>query len=204
MNPRFKLFLATFIAVSLAITVGALAWRWRETGDVAAIFAGPKPVRPVLLLAMPLLMWALLIFADHSMVDEKREYLPRERLWFINFTLVTHFLLLVAGQAWMAATYLGSARPDPEFFIRLMVAFMGLGMAVRGNFFAKLPPPGKDRTGAFTRTSRQTAVTLVLMGLALTACAVSLPMKALLVALGGAFAILLILTRAQRRARVQP
>ena len=37
MNSRFKLILIAFVAASLAIAVGALAWRWREAGDIAAL-----------------------------------------------------------------------------------------------------------------------------------------------------------------------
>lgn len=118
----------------------------------------------------------------------------------MGLTMVTHFGVILAMQGWMAMVYLGGALPDREFITRLLAAFMGFGMAVRGNFFAKLPAPSSDTLGVWTRTSRHTALVLVLTGLALAGCAAALPMPGVLMALGGALLLILMLTHVQRRA----
>ncbi|WP_343698348.1 hypothetical protein [Caulobacter sp.] len=51
MNRTTKLLLLLITLVSLALALGALGWRWREAGDVMAIFAGSKPARGPFLLA---------------------------------------------------------------------------------------------------------------------------------------------------------
>jgi hypothetical protein len=203
MTRGFRLVLSVLVIASLVVAVGALGLRWREAGEFAAIFSGPKPARPILLLAMPVLLTGLLVFIELEMIEEKRAHLSRERRIFINFTLATQFAFLVGIQAWQAAVYLGPVRPDPEFVVRLLSVFAGLAMAVRGNFLAKLPSPSADKAGDFARTSRRTALILVLMGLALASCAAALPMKALLAALAGVFVALLVLTSVQRWATVR-
>lgn len=197
MSRLVRLILALITLASLVAAVGALGWRWREAGDVAAIFAGPKPIRPVILLAMPFVLSGLLVFSIQAQAGRKPG--PYET-GFVGLTLVTHFGLLAAIQVWMTVTYLGGATPDRTFVLRLVAAFLGLGMAVRGNFFAKLSPPGQDPTGGWSRTARRTAVILVLTGLALAACAIVLPMQGVLAALGATFFLVLTVIQAQRTA----
>jgi hypothetical protein len=198
MNRHVKFTLALITVASLVIAVGALAWRWLETGDPGAIF-GAKPLRPVFLLGATAMLGAILLHGDRILSTYRSgvsDELPR----FWNLTLVINFLVVLALQTWLAAVYMGAVRPDRDFVLRLASAFMGLAMAVRGNFFAKLPAPGEDADGAWSRAARRTGLTLVLLGLALTACAVALPIKGVVLALGLAFAIVVTLTRTQRRA----
>ncbi|HJV42637.1 hypothetical protein [Caulobacter sp.] len=197
MSHHVRFVLALITLASLVAAVGALGWRWREAGDVAAIFAGPKPMRPVILLAMPFVLAGLLSFSVHAQAGRKP---GRYEAGFVGLTLVTHFGLLAAIQVWMTVTYLGDAAPDREFVTRLLTAFMGLGMAVRGNFFAKLALPAEDPTGSWSRISRRTAVILVLTGLSLAACAIALPMQGVLAALGATFFLVLTAIQAQRKA----
>lgn len=201
MNRSLKLVALLVVVASFALSVAALAWRWREAEDVAAIFAGPRPFRPVIILALPAVLAGLLVFTDLGLARQEPR-ITREGRWFVSFTLLTHCVLLVAIQVWMIATYLGPIGPDPVFVTRLLTAFMGLAMAVRANFFAKLRGPDSDVTGDWARTSRRSAILLTLAGLALTACAVTLPMPALIAALGGAFVLVMARAGAQRRATV--
>jgi hypothetical protein len=200
MSRAVRLILALITLASLVAAVGALGWRWREAGDVAAIFADPKPIRPVILLAMPFVLAGLLAFSVHAQVGRKP---GRYEAGFVGLTLVSHFGLLAAIQVWMTVTYLGGVTPGGEFVLRLVATFLGLGMAVRGNFFAKLPPPGQDPLGGWSRTARRTAVILVLTGLALAACAIALPIQGVLAALGATFFLVLTVIQAQRKATAQ-
>lgn len=80
---------------------------------------------------------------------------------------------------------------------------MGLAMAVRANFFAELRAPEADREGRWGRTARRTAITMILAGLTLTACAVTLPMPGVVSSLGAAFVLVVALAGIQRRAMVR-
>lgn len=201
--PRsLKLASVMIVLASLVCALAALALRWREAGDLAAIFAGPRPVRPLIILATPFAIAGLLAFADRAM-NRPPAHMTAQGRWFVGFSMLTHVALLVAVQAWMIATYLGSARPDPEFVTRLACAFMGLAMAVRANFFAKLRGPDADAAGDWARTTRRSAIALTLTGLSLALSAVTLPMPALIAALAAVFALVLALSRVQRRAAAQ-
>lgn len=197
MNRHVRSVLTLITLASLVCAVGALAWRWREAGDVAAVFAGPKPVRAVILLAMPFVMAGLLAFSINAQAGREP---GRYEAGFVGLTLITHFALLAAMQAWMTLVYLGGAVPDREYVTRLLAAFMGLGMSVRGNFFAKLPSPPEDALGAWSRTARRSAIILFVTGLALAACAILLPISGVIAALGGAFFLVLMVSQAQRKA----
>jgi len=191
MNRTVKLALALMVAASAVLALGALFWRWRTTGEIAAVFGGSKPLRPVLLAG--LLAYSERTLVRAATVDGE---LPR----FVTFSLLSAFLLVLALQAAMAATYLGVNRLDREMVVRLAAAFMGAGMLVRGNFFAKLPAPGDDADGRWSRAARRTGLVLVLLGLALVAAAAALPIKALPATLAGALVVILLLTAGQRRA----
>lgn len=200
MNRHVHKALVLMVVASLTAAIGALLWRWREAGDIAAILAGPKPFRPAMLLAMPAVLAGLLAFADHAQSDHRPS---RYEAGFVGLTLVSHFVLLLALQAWMTLTYLDIASLDREFVVRLAVAFLGLAMAVRGNVFAKRPAPGDDVEGDWGRATRGVGCGMVLLGLALTACGVALPMPGMLAALGCAFASVAALSAVQRRASAQ-
>lgn len=194
MNRATKLLLLLITTISLALALGALGWRWREAGDVMAIFASK---RGPFLLAAPAVMAGVLVLAIKSATPKPSRY----ETFFVGLTLVTNFLLVLALQARMALVYLEMAAPDGEFVLRLATAFFGLAMAVRGNFLAKAPSPEDDVRGDWARTTRRTAMILVVMGLGLTAAAVSLPTKGLLAVLGVAFVVILALSHVQRQAR---
>lgn len=200
MNRQLRLVLSLITLASLVCAVGALAWRWREAGDAAAVFSGPKPVRAVLLAAMPFVMAGLLAFSIHAQGGRKAS---RYEAGFVGLTLITHFGLLAVVQGWMTLVYLGGALPDRDYVTRLLTAFMGLGMSVRGNFFAKLPAPGEDGLGSWSRTTRRSAIILFMTGLALAACAILMPMPGVITALGGAFFLVLMVNQAQRKATQQ-
>ena len=202
MNRSLKSISILTTVASLVCSVGALAWRWQEAGDFAAIFEGPKPFRPFIILAMPAVLAGLLAFTEHGLARQEPR-LSREGRSFVSFTLLTHFALLVALQTWMIATYLGQIRPDPEFMTRLAAAFMGIAMAVRANFFAKLRAPTADFSGEWARATRRSAIALVLAGLALAACAVTLTIQGLVTALGGVLVLVLFLAHNQRRVMVR-
>ena len=111
MNRSLKLVALLIVLASFALSIAALAWRWREAGDVAAVFAGPKPFRPMIILALPAVLAGLLAFTDLGLARQEPR-ITREGRWFVSFTLLTHVVLLVAIQAWMVATYLGPVGPD--------------------------------------------------------------------------------------------
>ncbi len=201
MNRSLKLVALLIVLASFALAIAALAWRWREAGDVAAVFAGPKPFRPMIILALPAVLAGLLAFTDLGLARQEPR-ITREGRWFVSFTLLTHLVLLVALQAWMVVTYLGPVGPNPVFVTRLLAAFMGLAMVVRANFFAKLRGPDSDLAGDWARTTRRSAILLTLTGLALTVCAATLPMPGLVAAIGGVFVVVMTRAGAQRRASV--
>lgn len=200
MTRRVWLLLILITLGGFAVALGAAAWRWREAGDFAAIFAGPKPGRAVMIFFAPCMLAGLLVVLKHAQTSHKPG--PYET-GFVGLTMVTNFALVAAIQVWMVVRYLGQVSVDQEFVFRLIATFFGLGMVVRGNFFAKLGAPGEDPTGAWARTTRCTAVILVLTGLAQAACASALPMPGVLSALGGTFLVILLLIQAQRKASAQ-
>ena len=195
MSRATKLLLLLITVVSLALALGALGWRRRETGDVMAIFASK---RGPFLLAAPAVMAGVLVLAARSATAKPSRY----EAFFVGLTLVTNFLLILALQTRMALVYLEAAAPNGEFVLRLATAVFGLAMAVRGNFLAKAPSPAEDIRGDWARTTRRTAMILVALGLVLTAGAVSLPVQSVLATLGVALAVILALAVVQRRARL--
>jgi hypothetical protein len=200
MSRHVRLVLLLITLASFAAALGAVAWRWREAGDIAAILAGPKPQRAVMIFFAPFVLAGLLVFLKHAQAGHKPS--PYEA-GFVGLTMITNFGLVAAIQAWMIMRYLGEISVDQEVVFRQIATFMGFAMVVRGNFFAKLGAPGEDPTGAWSRTARCTAVILVVTGLALAACASTLPMPGVLSALGGTFLVILLLIQAQRRASAQ-
>lgn len=200
MTRRVWLLLTLITLGAFAVALGATAWRWREAGDFAAIFAGPKPQRSVMIFFAPCVLAGCLVLLRKAQVGHKPG--PYET-GFVGLTMIANFTLVAAIQVWMVVRYLGEFNVDQDFVFRLIATFFGLGMAVRGNFFAKLGAPGEDPTGAWARTTRCTAVILVLTGLALAVCASALPMPGVLTALGGTFLVILVLIQAQRKASAQ-
>ena len=199
MTEHIKLSSKLLIAASVTGSTGAIAWRVREAGDLTAAFETARPFQTFMIVAMPAVLAGLLVFTQRGLERQTPQITPAG-VWFVNFTMLTNAAVLIAAQAWMISVYVGPLNAGPEFGTRLLVAFAGLSIAVGGNFLAKLRAPVDDVEGRWARTTRRSAAILVLAGLSLTVCAVTLPPAGLLTSLSAALVLTLILTIRQRRA----
>ena len=180
-HVKFTLVMATIAAALLAFA--AIGWRIYLV-QVGGLDLRPRPLAPLILLCVPAVLAAVLIGSARHLAAHKpgiSEDNPRH----IQAALLVNFLIVTVAQAWMALLYVVEPPPGGEAAVRFAVVLVGVAMAVRGNFAAKLSPPNIEgvslRDGAWTRSALQLGWMSVAIGIALVACAALLPLPALFV-----------------------
>ncbi|MFC3076794.1 hypothetical protein ACFODL_01695 [Phenylobacterium terrae] len=201
MNRIVRLLLVAIVVELALVAAGALAWR-AHAGQLAADLQ--RPLRPLVLLAIPVSAATLLILA-HRLFAAERMRLAEDHARHLQGALVFWFVFLAAVQAWAARLYLNAEPPalDGASYLRLVCVLVGVAMAIRGNFFAKLSPPtGADAPApaVWTRTALRIGWGLTLTGAVLAASGLLLPPRPLFLVFLGSAPILIGLSLYQRRA----
>jgi hypothetical protein len=199
-NRIVRLLLFAIVVELVLVGAGAVAWRV-QAGQLAADLQ--RPLRPVVLLAIPMIAGTVLLLAGRVFASE-RVRLAEDHARHLQGALVFWFVILAAAQAWGVRLYLNGEPPAPDraSFLRLACVVIGVAMAVRGNFFAKLSPPtGPDAPAptAWTRTVLRIGWGLTLSGAVLIAAALVLPARPLFFVFMGAAPVLVGLGLYQQR-----
>lgn len=200
MNRYVKLGLWTAVAAMLVLAGAAIAWRMTMPAEAAAGLPH-RPLAPFILLAIPAIMAVILIVSTRNL-DARIPGISEDNTRYVEASMVFLYLLVVLCEGWMGFLYVGGIPPGGDILLRGLGVLMGVGMAVRGNFMGKLSPPAsKDLPdpAVWHRLARRMGFTLLLTGVALTACAIVLPLRSLLAAYLVAWLIPVGLSVIQRR-----
>lgn len=201
MNRNVRLVLTLLAAETSVAAVGAITWAWRAgtlgEGDLR------QRLLPAFLIVFPAVMWGVLAWAPRRLAST-RPRLADDHRRHLQGALAFWFLVLAAAQGWLVYRYIGGPPPlDRESFARLTVILVGVAMAVRGNFFAKVTPPTGEAApdpAVWSRASRRTGWVMALMGAILVTFAVTLPVRWLVVAALATAPVLIWLSLSQQRA----
>lgn len=199
MNRTVRLILIACVAVMLASSAAVV---WDGVQHPAPL--GRGLLKPWFLLGSAIVLAGLIPFMQRQLASTSPRYSDDHRRYAQSAAL-TWYLFLAAWWAWMALDAYGLAPPsalDRQTFLRLVLIFAGVGMAVRGNFFGKIRPPMGERApdpGAWTRGALRTGWMLALMGTAIVVAAIALPMRAMLFVLIPVMVGMISLGVAQRR-----
>lgn len=209
MNRIVQLALTLLAVEMTAVAVGGVVWGWRAgliaDGDLR------QRLTAAFLLVFPAFAWAVLAWAPRRLASE-RPRLSDDHRRHLQAALLFQMIVLAAAQAWIVNVYAGLAPPplDRETFARLAFVLMGVAMAVRGNFVAKVSPPsgeGAPDPGAWTRLQLRTGWVMTILGAATVACALALPVRTLVpvaLVVGAALAGLSLMQRGMARKAESP
>lgn len=206
MNRHVTFALVIAVITTTLLAVAAIGWRIYLV-EALGVELRPRPLAPLILLAVPAILAAVLIASSHHLaahVPGISEDNPRH----MQAALLLNFLFVTVCQAWMGLLYVERPPPGGETAIRFAVVLIGVAIAVRGNFFAKLSPPSSpaisNQGGAWTRSALQVGRICTGLGAALVACGILLPLRPLLLAcLAGAIALLLVAAAHWRAVRMR-
>lgn len=200
MNRHVRFLLAACVLASLAFALAAIGWRLHLVQGLGLPLR-PRPLAPYILLAVPVILAAVLVAAERHLAGF-RPGVSQDNPRHTQAALLFAFLFTAVCQAWMGLLYVAASPPQGETLIRFAVALLGVAGAVRANFFAKLSPPEVDRPydrAAWSRAALRTGWTAALVGLALVAAAMTLPLALLFAACLAAGAVLVGLNLALHR-----
>lgn len=201
MNRHVKLVLWVAVAVMVATAIAAIAWRAQIPASLAAQLR-PRPLAPFILLAVPLILAGTLVISVRNL-DARIPGVSEDNTRHVEGAMVFLFLFVAACQAWMAFMYVGAILPGGDTIIRGAVVLLGVAMAVRGNFVAKLSPPAVQvppDPAVWGRMARRMGRALVAIGSLLTVCALVLPPRPLVVVMMALTVLLLGMSWAHRKA----
>lgn len=200
MNRHVKFVLVMATVATFAVAVGAIAWRVHLVGTLG-LDLRPRPLAPAILLATPLFL-AIALGVTARRLAAFKPGISGDNPRHIQATLLILFPFVALCEGWMGFLYVETQLPGSDAFLRFAIVFLGVMMAVAGNFYAKLSPPsveGLDRAG-WTRAALRTGWGSVIVGAALVICALTLPLKVLFAVCLGAAVVLIGLAVVQRRA----
>lgn len=192
MNRYVKQALWGAVAVMFALAIAGIAWRLQMPPAEAAKLR-PRPLGPVILLAIPAIFAILLVISTRRL-DARTPGVAQDNSRHVQGAMVFSFLFMVACQAWIAFMYAGGVAPGGEVVVRGAVVLAGVAMAVRGNFIGKLSPPAvvdAPDPALWGRMARRLGLSLVGVGSLLAICAVTLPLRALFFVLMGTAVVLM-------------
>ena len=206
MNRTLESALRLLSVATSGVAAIVAVWAWREglfvQGDLRQRLA------PGLIAFVPALMWGLLVWAPPKLATA-RPRLSDDHRSHLQGALGFWFIALAAIQGWVAYNYLRLGPPplEPETFARLAFVLMGVAMAVRGNFVAKLAPPvgdGAPDEAAWTRSMLRTGWAMALIGIAMLIGAMVLPVRMLALSAFVVAPALVAVSLAHRRATRTP
>ncbi len=185
MSRALKVFVGAAIAVMIVVLATCCRVHWDAIAGFSALDAQKKRLLvSVLVTAAFLPAWVgFCAWGLNRQMTQRHLHLSREHLRFYEVSMVILVMFTVAGQYWMTFGYAytpGWARNG--VFARAMLVFIGAFVVVYGNFHAKVPPA----TGALApapavwiRGMLRNGWAMVLLGLAIVAMAICLPLKLL-------------------------
>jgi hypothetical protein len=181
MTPMVRWGLALLAAATSITALAAVGRAWRTGALAAEGFRQPLLVAWSLLI--PVVMWSVLAWTVRRFASDRPELAPDHKR-HLQGALGVWFVVLTALEGWLAYNFLRLGPPplDRESFARLAFVVMGVAMAVRGNFVAKVSPPtgaGAPDPGRWTRSMLKTGWTLTLIGAAMVIGAMVLPVRLL-------------------------
>jgi hypothetical protein len=201
MNRSAHFVLRAMVAAMLLMAPVALAWKWTDNGGS---FLEDRRQ-----LGMSLMLIFIPLFAAFSAGVAARQLASTRPRWsedhrrHVQGAMLVWFVVLLAAQGWTARLLVAGSPPiDRSFFIRAVVLLIGMGAAVRGNFWAKLSPPsgeGAPAPAVWTRTVLTAGWALVALGIVLIIGAFTLPLRPLFYLLLAAAPVLLTVGVFQRR-----
>ena len=207
MNGRTNLIVMTAIIEMTLVALGAVLWKWRAAGlePLDAVETRRFVVQAVTMLAYPGWLAAGWWLARKRLASARLTPSAEHLRWF-EIGMMVAALLLVAIQGWTARNLVMGETLGRETMLRGVTVFIGVLTAVQGNFIAKVAPPtgvGAPEPGAWSRTMLKIGWGMAAIGLAIVACAVSLPTRMLLPVMLVAVTGLTINSLVQRR-RLKP
>lgn len=201
MNRAVKLFLIVLAVETSLMATGVLAWAWR-----AGLAQGEarRPLMLAFLFVFPVTTWGSIVWATRQL-NAVRPELAIDHKRHLQGQLCFYFVVLAAMQAWIANLYVQAVPPplDRESFARFAFVLMGVAMAVRGNFAAKIGPPrgeGAPDPGAWTRSVLRTGWAMTVLGAALVVSGLFLSMRMMLLVVPFVAVGLILAGRAHRQA----
>lgn len=201
MNRRVMFALVMAVIATVLLAVAAIGWRIYLV-EAVGVELRPRPLAPLILLAVPAILAAVLV-ASWRHLAAHIPGISEENPRHMQTALVLNFLFVTVCQAWMGLLYVERPPPGGETAIRFAVVLIGVAMAVRGNFFAKLSPPNSrdisNQGGVWTRSALRVGWMSVGLGAAFVACGVLLPLRPLFLACLASAAALLFVAAAHWR-----
>ena len=207
MNGKISFIVKAVIVEMTLVALGALLWKWRVGGlePLDALEARRLTAQTVTMLAYPAILAAGWWLARKRLASARLTPSAEHLRWFETGMMVAA-LMLVAIQGWTARNLIMDETLGRQAMLRGITVFVGVLTAVQGNFIAKVAPPtgvGAPETGAWSRTMLRIGWGMAAIGLAIVACAVTLPTRMLLPIMLVAVATLMINSVLQRR-RLKP
>lgn len=180
MSGTVKLVVIAAVVEMLLVAAGAVGWRVWMMGGLE-----PSHLRRAALLGLVpvMLLVPLRIYARRLASDTPR--LSDSHRRYMESGLTSVAVLAVAAHGFMAWRFLVETPLNRDDVVRAAVVFVGVYVAVRGNFAAKLDPPtgaGAPPAGVWTRGVLNLGWLMVAMGVAVVVCAITLPLKAVMFA----------------------
>ncbi len=180
MNRTVKLILLGAIAEMTLVGIGALAWKASVMGGLDLAHLHRK--FPAALLFYPAWLGACSAYLVRRLTSDRPRLSDGHRQ-FINTGLMAAALAIAALHGVLTYSFLSGWTPDRPAFVRLLVVFTGVWMAMQGNFAAKLDPPSGDgapRTAVWTRMLLRMGWGMALSGLLLIVCGLAAPQPLLM------------------------
>lgn len=184
MNDKTSLIVKAAIIEMTLVALGALLWKWRaggfeplDAGDARRLVG-----QAVTLLAYPLWLAAGWGLARKRLTSARLKPSAEHLRWF-ETGLIVAALMLVMIQGWTARNLIMDETLGRQAMLRGITIFIGVLTAVQGNFIAKVAPPtgpGAPESGAWSRAMLRIGWGMAAVGLAIVACALSLPTRMLL------------------------
>lgn len=188
MNRFITWVLAAFVAEMVAVAVGVAVWRWEAFTGFAAL--SEKTQRALILTSLGLAFcpawFALGWWRIHRRMIAQEPRHTDDHRRFQQVSLLVAGLFAVGVQAWLAAGTILGAPPGREFGLRLLIALVGVFLAVVGNFQAKVGAPtgdGAPDPGVWTRAMLRHGWTAVLAGALIVIGAAFLPVRLMFIAM---------------------
>lgn len=199
MTGAVRLIPPVLLGLMVVIGVAAVGGRFAQ-GQPAESFARREIINMVVLAGLPVLMAGGLMLVRWY-ISRPNPRMAEDLRRYTEVSLIATFMTATAFQLWQAMTFL-SGPFDNRMFIRFLAAWIGITLAIRGNFMAKAGPPsgeGAPAPAAFLRGMRRLGFSVVLIGAALVVSALTLPVKFVAFAMVTAALLLVAASGQQRR-----
>jgi len=200
MKVTNKLVAVLLMGEMTLVALGALAWKWPLAEAYAA--EPRRIIAQVWVLSFgPPWLAAGWFLAQRKLATTTPRPSGDYRQW-TEASLIALGVGVAVMQAWVARNFILDDDLGRQALLRGMTLFIGAMMAAQGNFLAKVAPPtgsGAPEASVWTRVALRMGWAMVLVGLGVMVCALTLRPPALfLVTLAGTLLLLANAIRARR------